>query len=250
MVAGGPASGPAYAVSVDAANGITTGISAADRAHCARLLADPATRPEDLRRPGHVLPIRVPADPAPAGYGFPEAAIDLCRQAGLPAAALLATVVDDGGNVATAAQVRALAAEHGIVTADCAAIGAPRFAGTLRKVAAIELPTGRGPLHAESYLDTASGLRHLVIFGRTPGPVGTQLECVTGAVLGGTGCPCRARLDASIARLHDQGGVLVYLRSGQAGRHQDLTVADRAVSTALLSTAGFESRRPQERAAR
>jgi 3,4-dihydroxy 2-butanone 4-phosphate synthase/GTP cyclohydrolase II len=243
MVPGGPVRKPTFAVSVDAANGATTGISAADRAHCARLLADPATRPEDLRRPGHVLPVRVSDKPPPAEYGFAEAAIDLCRQAALPPAALFATVVDDSGNVATATQIRALGAEHDIEVVDCAAIAAARFAGTLRKVATTELSTGRGPLRADSYLDTSSGLQHVVVFAPTPGPVATHLECVLGAVLGCDDCQCRAGLDAAMTRLHDKGGILIYLRSSHTGQHQELTPADRAISKALLenvaaSTAG------------
>ncbi|MCI2419257.1 3,4-dihydroxy-2-butanone-4-phosphate synthase [Saccharopolyspora sp. K220] len=236
MESDGTSGKPTFAVSVDAASGATTGISASDRAHCARLLADPSTRPEDLRRPGHVLPIRVPSNPTPAEYGFAEAATDLCRRAGLPAVALLAVVVDDSGTVASPDQLRSLGAEYGVGLVDCESIAASRFVPTLRKVASIELSGRLGSLRADAYLDTSSGVQHLVIFGSSPGPVSAHLECIPGTIFGSSCCRCRADLDAAVARLHDEGGILVYLRTAQSGQHQEMTLADRAISKALLES--------------
>jgi 3,4-dihydroxy 2-butanone 4-phosphate synthase/GTP cyclohydrolase II len=230
--------GSAFAVSVDAATGVTTGISAADRARCARLLADPATRPEDLCRPGHVLPVRVSGDVTPADYGFAAAASDLCRRAGLTPVALFAVVTHDSGPVATAAELRSLGAEHGIGLVDRAAIAAWRFAGTLRKVAGAEVPTRFGPLRAESYVDGRGGVPHLVLFGSRPGPVSVHLECLPGTVLGGWGCRCRADLDAAVEGLHGDGGALVYLRTARPGQHQEMTVTERVLSEALLDKLG------------
>ncbi|ROR73666.1 3,4-dihydroxy-2-butanone 4-phosphate synthase [Bogoriella caseilytica] len=106
--------GTAYAVSVDAATGVGTGISAADRARTLRVLADPDSGPGDLIRPGHVLPLRAAADGVRQRPGHTEAAVDLCRIAGAGEVAAIAELVEDDGTMTTRAQAQALADRHGL----------------------------------------------------------------------------------------------------------------------------------------
>ncbi|MGW4398994.1 3,4-dihydroxy-2-butanone-4-phosphate synthase [Amycolatopsis nivea] len=112
--------GPGWCVAVDAATGVTTGISAADRAETIRRLATPGTRPEDLNRPGHVLPYAT----RPHVFGVPEAGVDLCQRAGLPAAAAFAALVspEDPTGMATTGEAAAFAAAHGLPVLDSAAV--------------------------------------------------------------------------------------------------------------------------------
>ncbi|MBN9738683.1 MULTISPECIES: 3,4-dihydroxy-2-butanone-4-phosphate synthase [unclassified Pseudonocardia] len=111
----------AVTVSVDA-EGVGTGISAVDRALTARVLADPASRPDDLRRPGHLLPVRVAEGGGPGGAGADEAAVALCRAAGLPAVALAAGLVGAGTGLADPATAVRIAHRHGLVVADPAEV--------------------------------------------------------------------------------------------------------------------------------
>src|SRR5690349_1960418 len=106
--------GTAYTVTVDAREGISTGISAAERAHTIRLLADPATRPTDLSRPGHVVPLGARSGGVLRRPGHTEAAVDLAVLAGLRPAAVLCELVNDDGTMKRVPQLRAFAAEHGL----------------------------------------------------------------------------------------------------------------------------------------
>jgi 3,4-dihydroxy 2-butanone 4-phosphate synthase/GTP cyclohydrolase II len=106
--------GTAFTVSVDAREGVSTGISAADRAHTIRLLADPATGPADLSRPGHVFPLRARPGGVLERPGHTEAAVDLARLAGLIPVGVLVEVVNEDGSMARLPQLRAFAAEHGL----------------------------------------------------------------------------------------------------------------------------------------
>ena len=104
----------AYTLSVDARDGVSTGISAADRAHTARVLADSATEPWEITRPGHVFPLRYREGGVLARRGHTEAAVDLARMAGLTPAGVLVEVVNDDGTMKRAAELRAFADEHGL----------------------------------------------------------------------------------------------------------------------------------------
>ncbi len=136
--------GTAYTVSVDARTGVSTGISAADRAHTIRTLADPATRREDLTRPGHVFPLRA----APGGVlersGHTEAAVDLARLAGLPPVGAIAEVVEDNGEMARLPELLAFAHVHNLVIVSIADLVAHRRGGVPRPDTGITHATGRG----------------------------------------------------------------------------------------------------------
>lgn len=214
--AGGRAA--AFAVSVDLRCGISTGISARDRAATVRALADPGSGPGDLVRPGHVLPVRTHDGGVLGLPGPAEAAVDLCRSAGLSPVAAIATVVDDGGDIAGIVDLTALAARYGLPLVRVSEIVAWR-AGQRPVVrgAPVVLPTAHGRFTAVGYGDADGGEHLAVVRGdlSAPGPalVRVHTECVVGDVLGSLRCACGARLAAALAAIEQAGrGVLVYLR--------------------------------------
>jgi len=228
------ARGTAYTVSVDARVGVGTGISATDRATTARLLADPATGPGDLVRPGHMFPLRARDGGVLERPGHTEAAVDLCRLAGLPPVGVISELVEDDGGVMRLPAMRALADTHGlpvISVADLAAhrralTGTPEPAGStvvqprVQRVARTTLPTRHGELTAIGYRDLATGDEHLALVHGTPGPgalVRVHSECLTGDVLGSQRCDCGPQLDAALAAIAAQDGVVIYVR-GHEGR--------------------------------
>lgn len=211
----------AFAVAVDLSDGIGTGISARDRALTVRALADPATGPDDLVRPGHVLPLRardggVLDRPRPA-----EAAVDLCTAAGLAPAAAVATVVDEAGEVARGTALAALAERAGLpVVRVSQVVARRRTEPPVRAAASATLPTRHGVFRALGY--TGDGGEHLaLVHGDVAGgdavPVHVHSECVVGDVMGSLRCSCGARLAAAMAAISAAGrGVVVYLRSRTA----------------------------------
>ncbi|OLT10399.1 3,4-dihydroxy-2-butanone-4-phosphate synthase, partial [Pseudonocardia sp. CNS-139] len=186
----------AYGVSVDARTGVGTGISAADRARTARVLADPRTRPGDLLRPGHVLPLRAVPGGVLERPGHTEVAVDLCRLAGLPPVALIAEVVTDHGPTAGRAHVLDLGRAAGVPVLDIADVARHRLyhgdgrTGRVRRVAETALPTPHGRLQAVGYRDEVTGAEHLALLGGPPGAaplVHVHTECVLGEALGSRG---------------------------------------------------------------
>ncbi|RBO93763.1 bifunctional 3,4-dihydroxy-2-butanone-4-phosphate synthase/GTP cyclohydrolase II [Nocardia puris] len=216
--------GTAYAVSVDAARGVSTGISAADRARTLRALADPATTPADLTRPGHVFPLRAHPDGVLGRPGHTEAAVDLTRLAGLPPAGVIAEVVRDDGEVARLPELLAFARAHGLPIISIADLieHRRRAERTLARVAETRMPTAHGDFRALGYLDAATGVETLALVLGQPGPedalVRLHSECLTGDAFGSLRCDCGDQLDAALRAVAAEGsGVVVYLR-GQEGR--------------------------------
>ncbi len=212
----------AYTVTVDAAVGVTTGISASDRATTLRLLADPATTAAELRRPGHVVPLRARAGGVLTRRGHTEAAVDLCRLAGLSPVAVIAELVDDEGQMLRGPQVHALAAEHHLPVLTIADLVTHRLVhDSVSHEATTVLPTPHGELVVHGYRDLVTGAEHLALVGRPePGPqplVRLHSECVTGEALGSRRCDCGPQLDDALGRVAVEGGVVVYLR-GHEGR--------------------------------
>lgn len=170
--------GTAYTVSVDAASGITTGISAADRARTVRLLADPATGPGDLIRPGHVLPLRARSGGVLERRGHTEAAVDLCRLAGLPPVGVIAEVVTDEGALMRGPGLRGFADAHGLTLISIEDLAEYRRAtdgpgpaasgGRVSRVAETVLPTEYGEFRAVGYRDLLTGESHLALVAGTP----------------------------------------------------------------------------------
>ncbi|GAB3596446.1 bifunctional 3,4-dihydroxy-2-butanone-4-phosphate synthase/GTP cyclohydrolase II [Angustibacter peucedani] len=232
--------GTSYTVSVDARTGVTTGISAADRARTLRLLADPATAAGDLVRPGHVFPLRARPGGVLERPGHTEAAVDLCRLAGLAPVGLIAEVVADDGSMMRLPGLLRLGAEHDLVTISIADLALWRLvqhdvepdgardrepdvtpAQRVRRAATTTLPTRHGTFTAHGYRDLLTGAEHVaLVHGDVRAPdavVRLHSECLTGDVLGSRRCDCGDQLDAALREVAEHGGTVVYLR-GHEGR--------------------------------
>lgn len=220
--------GIGYSVSVNAKTGITSGISAADRARTISLLADPETRPGDLVRPGHVFPLRAVDGGVLRRAGHTEAAVDLARLAGLPPVAVIGEVIDDDGTVARGARLRAFAARNAltIVTMSELITYRRRSERLVECQASSRLPTDRGEFTAYGFQSVLDGQEHMALVmgdspvqGHVPALVRVHSECLTGNVFQSAGCGCDQKLEHTLRLIAAEGrGVLVYLR-GHEGRH-------------------------------
>jgi 3,4-dihydroxy 2-butanone 4-phosphate synthase/GTP cyclohydrolase II len=218
----------AYTVTVDAAAGVTTGISAADRARTARVLADPDAAPGDLTRPGHVLPLRARDGGVLERRGHTEAAVDLARLAGRGEAGVLAELVHDDGEMMRLPAMREFAAEHSLALIDVEDLVVYRKATEtlVERLAVTTLPTRHGDLTAVAYRDRVTGQEHVALVAggldalAADAPVLARVhsECLTGDAFGSQRCDCGPQLDESLRRVVAEGrGVVVYLR-GHEGR--------------------------------
>ena len=215
----------AYTISVDARDGVSTGISAADRAHTVRVLADSATEPWEITRPGHVFPLRYREGGVLVRRGHTEAAVDLARLAGLTPAGVLVEVVNDDGTMKRAPELRAFADEHDLamISIDDLVRYRRRHENLVERVAETRLPTRHGDFTAYGYRITVDGSEHIaLVHGDVSGhaPVLTRVhsECLTGDVFGSDRCDCGPQLDEALERIVAEGrGVVVYLR-GHEGR--------------------------------
>jgi 3,4-dihydroxy 2-butanone 4-phosphate synthase/GTP cyclohydrolase II len=215
----------AYAVSVDARDGISTGISAADRAHTVRVLVDSATEPFELTRPGHVFPLRAVEGGVLRRTGHTEAAVDLARLAGLSPAGVLAEVVNDDGTMTRLPGLREFADDHGLTLVSIADLVTyrRRTEHLVRRIAEARLPTRHGDFRAVGYRSTVDATEHLALVRGDLGDgadvlVRLHSECLTGDVLGSLRCDCGPQLDAALRTVAEEGrGVVVYLR-GHEGR--------------------------------
>ncbi|MEN8705975.1 MAG: bifunctional 3,4-dihydroxy-2-butanone-4-phosphate synthase/GTP cyclohydrolase II [Nocardioides marinisabuli] len=218
----------AYTISVDARDGVSTGISAADRAHTARVLADSATEPWEITRPGHVFPLRYREGGVLVRRGHTEAAVDLARLAGLTPAGVLVEVVNDDGTMKRAVELREFADEHGLamISIEDLVRYRRRHETLVERAAVTRLPTRHGDFTAYGYRITVDGSEHVALVHGDPAdlatdePVLTRVhsECLTGDVLGSDRCDCGPQLDEALERVVAEGrGVVVYLR-GHEGR--------------------------------
>ncbi|WP_230084684.1 bifunctional 3,4-dihydroxy-2-butanone-4-phosphate synthase/GTP cyclohydrolase II [Nocardioides marmotae] len=215
----------AYTISVDARDGVSTGISAADRAHTVRVLADSATEPWELTRPGHVFPLRYREGGVLVRRGHTEAAVDLATLAGLTPAGVLVEVVNDDGTMKRAPELREFADEHGIamISIEQLVKHRRRHENLIERVAETRLPTRHGDFTAYGYRITVDGSEHIAlvhgdITGEEPVLTRVHSECLTGDVFGSSRCDCGPQLDEALERIVAEGrGVVVYLR-GHEGR--------------------------------
>jgi len=215
----------AYTVSVDARNGISTGISAADRAHTVRALADSATEPYELTRPGHVFPLRAVDGGVLRRTGHTEAAVDLARLAGLTPAGVISEIVDDDGSMARLPRLTKFANEHGLAIISIADLVAyrRRHESTIERVVETRLPTPHGEWRAVGYRSTLDGTELVALVMGDIGDgedllVRAHSECLTGDVFGSLRCDCGPQLDAAMSIIGAEGrGVVLYIR-GHEGR--------------------------------
>ena len=217
--------GTAYTVSVDARDGVSTGISAADRSHTIRVLADSATEPFELTRPGHVFPLRAVPGGVLRRAGHTEAAVDLARLAGLTQAGAIAELVSDDGSMMRAPQCREFADEHGLAMISIADLIAyiRRTESQIERVAETVLPTDYGDFRAVGYRSLIDGAEHLALVRGEVGDgeptlVRVHSECLTGDVFGSLRCDCGPQLHAAMRMVAAADrGVVLYLR-GHEGR--------------------------------
>jgi 3,4-dihydroxy 2-butanone 4-phosphate synthase/GTP cyclohydrolase II len=216
----------AFTVSVDAAArfGVTTGISAWDRAKTIQVCLDPESKPSDLRRPGHVFPLRARAGGVLRRVGQTEASVDLARLAGLPPAGVICEILNDDGTMARRPQLEEFAARHGLKFITVAQIVAYRLQRErlVHREAEATIPTPFGDWRIIAYKNDVDPHEHVaMIKGEVEGVpdvmVRMHSECLTGDVFHSMRCDCGEQLDRAMAQIEREGrGVIVYLR--QEGR--------------------------------
>lgn len=218
--------GTAFTISVDAHTrfGVTTGISAQDRARTIQLLADPETRPKDLRRPGHIFPLRAKAGGVLRRIGQTEASVDLAQLAGLEPVGVICEILDRDGTMARRPQLETFAKEHGLKFITVAQLVAYRLRRTrlVERIAEARMPTSLGDFRVLGYRSVMDGREHVALVkgevkGKANVLVRMHSECLTGDVFGSMRCDCGEQLEAAMRQIEEEGcGAVVYLR--QEGR--------------------------------
>jgi 3,4-dihydroxy 2-butanone 4-phosphate synthase/GTP cyclohydrolase II len=216
----------AFTVSVDATArfGVTTGISASDRARTIQVCIDPESRPSDLRRPGHVFPLRARPGGVLRRVGQTEASVDLARMAGFPPAGVICEILNDDGSMARRPELERFAATHGLKFVTVAQVVAYRLARErlVHREAEAVIPTPKGDWRMIAYRNDVDQFEHVALVrGEVSGQenvlVRMHSECLTGDVFHSLRCDCGEQLEAAMARIAEEGaGVIVYLR--QEGR--------------------------------
>lgn len=217
----------AFTVTVDAtaAHGVSTGISAADRATTLRLLADGASVAGDFVRPGHIFPLRARPGGVLVRNGHTEAGVDLARLAGLRPAAAIVEIAGEDGTMLRLPELVPFARKHGLSIISIEDLIAYRRSSepTVRREATTRLPTAHGEFTAYGYRSTVDGVEHIALVSGDLGDgedvlVRVHSECLTGDVFHSLRCDCGPQLEASLQRISDEGrGVVIYLR-GHEGR--------------------------------
>jgi len=225
----------AYTVSVDAAEGVTTGISAHDRAETLRVLANPASGPGDLIRPGHIIPLRAVAGGLQERAGHTEAAVELMNLAGMQPVAVIGEITNDDGSMMRGKTLATFAEEHGLTIVSIEELvehlgsewqptpdpNTHRYSFVIET----QVPTGHGEFRIRAYRDHETRVDHVAIVSGTPRDgalVRLHSECLTGEAMASLKCECGPQLDAAMETIDKEGGVVVYLR-GHEGRGIGLT---------------------------
>jgi 3,4-dihydroxy 2-butanone 4-phosphate synthase/GTP cyclohydrolase II len=228
--------GTNYTVTVDAADRLSTGISAADRAHTLRVLADPTSEPSSLNRPGHILPLRAMDGGVRERDGHTEAAVDLMKLAGLVPVGAISEIVAEDGEMMRLPALLELGEREGvpvITIADLidylqefhcdtqlptisAILESPRVDFEVETT----VPTTHGPFKMRAYRDRMTGADHVAIVAGNPANgalVRVHSECLTGEAFGSLKCECGPQLNAALDIIQAEGGIVIYLR-GHEGR--------------------------------
>jgi 3,4-dihydroxy 2-butanone 4-phosphate synthase/GTP cyclohydrolase II len=214
----------AFAVSVDAKHGVSTGISAADRAQTIKVMIDPATKPDDLARPGHIFPLQAREGGVLARAGHTEAIVDLARLAGLYPAGVICEIMSEDGTMARLPELETMADKFGIKIITVADLIAyrRRHEKLVHRVAETKLPTKYGEFAAIAYKSDVDPDEHLAlvlgdISTEEPVLVRVHSECLTGDVFGSLRCDCGEQVALAMQSIAKEGrGVLLYMR--QEGR--------------------------------
>ncbi|MBI2305135.1 MAG: bifunctional 3,4-dihydroxy-2-butanone-4-phosphate synthase/GTP cyclohydrolase II [Chloroflexi bacterium] len=216
--------GTAFTQSIDAKKGVTTGISAYDRAATVKAVLDPNTKPEDLARPGHIFPLRAKEGGVLVRAGQTEAVVDMARLARLYPAGVICEIMNEDGTMARLPQLEVLAAQHNIKIVAVAQIIAYRrhHERLIQRVAQAELPTCYGSFTAIAYRSIVDPDEHVALVkgdlaGDEPVLVRVHSQCLTGDVFGSLRCDCGEQVDAAMKAIAEEGrGVFLYMR--QEGR--------------------------------
>lgn len=222
-----------YTITVDATNRISTGVSAADRANTARVLADPASMPGDLIRPGHMLPLRANAGGVRVRPGHTEATVDLLKLAGMTPVGVIGEMVSDDGEMMRLPELiqtglrfnlPVITIEQLVQHLDTHAIVADNNPDNrIRFEAEANVPTSHGPMRLRGYYDTKTTADHVALISGNPTGenvlVRMHSECITGEAFGSLKCECGPQLDFALDQIANDpnGGIVIYLR-GQEGR--------------------------------
>jgi 3,4-dihydroxy 2-butanone 4-phosphate synthase/GTP cyclohydrolase II len=217
--------GTAFTVSIEARQGVTTGISAHDRARTVQVAIDPRTRPDDLRQPGHIFPLKAKAGGVLERTGHTEAGTDLARLAGLEPAAVICEILNDDGTMARVPDLAGYTERHGlkmITVADLIEYRRRRDSSLVERVVQARLPTGFGEFEVVGFRSLVDGKHHIAmvkgeVHGEEDVLVRVHSECLTGDVFHSKRCDCGQQLEDALRRIDHEGkGVLLYL--AQEGR--------------------------------
>src|SRR6187397_880523 len=216
--------GTAFTVSVEAREGVTTGISAADRSRTIQVAIHPDSTPRDLVQPGHVFPLRAKPGGVLERIGQTEAAVDLARLAGLTPAGVVCEIMNDDGTMARVPDLVGFCERHGLKLVTVADLieYRKRTEKLIERVVSVQLPTAHGDFRAVAYRETLTGKQHVALVkGDVDGAenvlVRVHSECLTGDVFHSRRCDCGEQLERALARIEQEGlGVLLYL--AQEGR--------------------------------
>ncbi len=224
----------AMCVSIDAREGTSTGISAADRAATVRVAIDPASKARDLARPGHVFPLRARPGGVLVRSGHTEAAVDLARIAGLEPAGVICEIMNEDGTMARVGELTKFAKKHGLLVITIADLIKYRMRTErlVKRAATADLPTDLGPFRIYAYENQIDNETHVALVAGDLGDgrdvlVRVHSKCLTGDVFQSARCDCGPQLEAAMARIAAEGrGILLYLN--QEGRGIGLTNKIRA----------------------